>query len=78
MESVANWRAANNGKLSAVRGNGGGGKVVRGKLQVQREMPTLGWPLGSMDGQGNAGGRWRGGERNGSWTGLLETMETLH
>ena len=78
MESVANWRAAFNGKLSAVRGNGGGGKVVRGKLRVEPEMPTLGWPLGSMDGQGSAGGRWRGGERSGSWTGPLETMETLH
>ena len=85
MESVANWRAAFNGKLGlqTLCGEWGDGKVARGDCRVEPEMQKLGWPLGSMDGRGNAGGGWRGGERNCSWTGQLarmpgELMETLH
>ena len=85
VESVANRRAAFNGKLreEALCGGMGGREGGKGGIPGRARDATLGWPLGSMDGRGNAGGGWRGGERSGSWTGLLERMpgelmETLH
>ena len=38
-----------------------------------REGGKEGLP-GSMDGRGIAGGGWRGGERSGSWTELMESV----
>ena len=57
-----------------MRATGGDGKVVRRDCRVEPEVQKLGWPLGSMDGRGIAGGGWRGGERSGSWTELMESV----
>ena len=58
MESVANRRPAFNGKLrvQALCGGMGGREGGKRGLPGGARDAKLGWPLGSMDGRGNAGG----------------------